>query len=435
MPGGLIRSAVLRRSDEREGPVLLRDFDPEVADALRDEALRENEQIVLIASENYVSEAVLNVQGSVMTNKYAEGYPGHRYYGGCENVDRVEQLAIDRAKAIFGAEHVNVQPHSGTSANLAVYLTMLKPGDKILGMSLSHGGHLSHGAKVNVSGKLYASHSYGVSRETGRIDYDEVRKMARTLRPKMIVAGASAYSRTIDFEAFRSIADEVGAYFMADMAHIAGLIAVGLHPNPTPHADFVTTTTHKTLRGPRGGMILCKEKFGRDLDHTIFPGLQGGPLMHTIAGKAVALKEAMLPEFKEYQAQVIRNAQAMAEELQARGYKIVSDGTDNHLLLVDLSGTDLTGDAAEKALDCAGITLNKNVIPFDTAPPTVTSGIRIGTPIITTRGMKEEESRRIVDFIDRVLKNIDSEEVVRKVREEVRRLNENFPVYAGRVAE
>jgi len=414
---------------------LLRDFDPEVANALRDEALRENEQIILIASENYVSEAVLHVQGSVMTNKYAEGYPEHRYYGGCENVDRVEQLAINRAKTIFGAEHVNVQPHSGTSANLAVYLTVLEPGDKILGMSLSHGGHLSHGAKVNVSGRLFESHSYGVSRETGRIDYDEVREMARTLHPKMIVAGASAYSRTIDFEVFQSIADEVGAYFMADIAHIAGLIAAGFHPNPTLHADFVTTTTHKTLRGPRGGMILCKAKFARDLDHTIFPGLQGGPLMHTIAGKAVALKEAMLPEFRDYQAQVIRNAQAMADELQARGYKIVSGGTDNHLMLVDLSGTGLTGDRAEKALDRAGITLNKNVIPFDTAPPTVTSGIRIGTPIITTRGMKEEDARRIVGFIDRVLLNIDSEEVIREVREEVGRLNKNFPVYTGRLAE
>jgi len=414
---------------------LLRELDPEVADALRDEALRENEQIVLIASENYVSQAVLDVQGSVMTNKYAEGYPGHRYYGGCENVDRVEQLAIDRAKKIFGAEHVNVQPHSGTSANLAVYLTVLEPGDKILGMSLSHGGHLSHGASVNISGKLYGSHSYGVSRETGRIDYDEVRETARTLRPQMIVAGASAYSRTIDFDAFRSIADEVGAYLMVDIAHIAGLIAVGLHPNPTPLADFVTTTTHKTLRGPRGGMIFCKEKFGRALDHTIFPGMQGGPLMHTIAGKAVALKEAMLPTFREYQAQVIKNARTMSEELQDRGYRIVSGGTDNHLMLVDLSETGISGDRAEKALDRAGITLNKNVIPFDTAPPTITSGIRIGTPIITTRGMKEEEARRIVDFIDRVLQNIDSEEVVRSVRQEVAQLNENFPVYTDRLAE
>jgi len=415
--------------------VLLRELDPEVADALRDEAIRENEQIVLIASENYVSRAVLDVQGSVMTNKYAEGYPGHRYYGGCENVDRVEQLAIDRAKEIFGAGHVNVQPHSGTSANLAVYLTVLKPGDRILGMSLSHGGHLSHGASVNVSGKLFGSHSYGVSRETGRIDYEEVRKTARELRPQMIVAGASAYSRTIDFDAFRSIADEVDAYLMVDIAHIAGLIAVGLHPNPTSQADFVTTTTHKTLRGPRGGMIFCKEKFSRPLDHTIFPGMQGGPLMHTIAGKAVALKEAMLPSFKDYQAQVIKNARTMAEELQARGYRIVSGGTDNHLMLVDLSEAGITGDAAEKALDRAGITLNKNVIPFDTAPPTVTSGIRIGTPIITTRGMKEDEARRIIDLIDRVLKNIDSEEVIQAVRKDVARLNENFPVYPELLSE
>jgi glycine hydroxymethyltransferase len=412
---------------------LLRNFDPEVADALQDEVLRENEQIILIASENYVSELVLAVQGSVMTNKYAEGYPGHRYYGGCENVDRVEQLAIDRSRKIFGAEHVNVQPHSGTSANLAVYLTVLRPGDRILGMSLSHGGHLSHGATVNVSGQLYESHTYGVARETGRIDYDEVREVARSCRPKLIVAGASAYSRILDFEAFRSIADEVGAYFMADIAHIAGLIAAGLHPNPTPFADFVTTTTHKTLRGPRGGMILCKEKYGRAINRTIFPGLQGGPLMHTIAGKAVVLKEAMTSEFREYQAQIVKNAQAMAEELLSKGYKIVSGGTDNHLMLVDLSGTGITGDQAEKALDRAGITLNKNVIPFDAAPPTITSGIRIGTPIITTRGMKEDDAREVAGFIDRVLKKIDSEEVIREVHEDVRRQCRKFPVYPGRI--
>jgi glycine hydroxymethyltransferase len=412
---------------------LLRKADPEVADALREEALRENDQIILIASENYVSETVLFVQGSVMTNKYAEGYPGQRYYGGCENVDRVERLAIDRAKRIFGADHVNVQPHSGTSANLAVYLTVLKPGDRILGMSLSHGGHLSHGAAVNVSGQLYEPHTYGVARETGLIDYDGALEIARSVRPKLIVAGASAYSRIIDFKAFRRIADDVGAYLMADIAHIAGLIAAGHHPNPAPYADFVTTTTHKTLRGPRGGLILCKEKYGKAIDRTIFPGLQGGPMMHTIAGKAVALKEAMTPEFKTYQGQVIRNAQAMASELAGLGYRIVSGGTDNHLMLVDLSDKGITGDAAEKALDRAGITLNKNVIPFDDAPAKITSGIRLGTPIITTRGMKEGDARKIAGLIHRVLENIGSEKVIQEVGEDVRRHNKKFPVYTDRL--
>ncbi len=411
---------------------LLKELDPEIAQALRDEVVRENEQIVLIASENYVSDTVLLVQGSVMTNKYAEGYPGKRYYGGCENVDRVEELARGRAKEIFGAEHVNVQAHSGTSANLAVYLTVLKPGDKILGMSLSHGGHLSHGASVNVSGQLYKPFTYGVSRETGRIDYDEVREIALSVQPKMIVAGASAYSRIIDFEKFRSIADEVGAYLMVDIAHIAGLIAAGLHPNPTPYADFVTSTTHKTLRGPRGGLILCKERYARSIDRTIFPGLQGGPLMHIIASKAVAFKEAMEPAFREYQQQVIRNAQVMASELTERGYRIVSGGTDNHLMLVDLSENGITGDEAEKALDRAGITLNKNVIPFDQTPPAITSGIRIGTPIITTRGMKEKEARQVVEFIDRVHKDIHNEDVLQEVRKDVKDLCQKFPVYPGR---
>jgi glycine hydroxymethyltransferase len=411
---------------------LLQEFDPEVAQALKDEVIRENDQIVLIASENYVSDTVLSIQGSVMTNKYAEGYPGRRYYGGCENVDRVETLALERAKTIYGAEHVNVQPHSGTSANLAVYLTVLRPGDRILGMSLDHGGHLSHGASVNVSGQLYDAVTYGVSRETGRIDYDAVREIALSTRPKMIVSGASAYSRIIDFEKFRSIADEVGAYLMADMAHIAGLIAAGLHPNPTPFADFVTSTTHKTLRGPRSGLILCKEKYGKGIDRTVFPGLQGGPMMHTIAAKAVAFKEAMSPEFKEYQKQVLRNARAMADGLIDRGYRIVSGGTDNHLMLVDLSENGVTGNEAEKALGKAGITLNKNVIPFDKAPPTVTSGIRLGTPILTTRGMKEKETGEVVGFIDRVLKNIDRDEVIQEVRQDVRDLCKQFPVYVGR---
>jgi glycine hydroxymethyltransferase len=412
---------------------LLRDFDPEVADALREEAVRENEQIILIASENYVSDTVLSVQGSVMTNKYAEGYPSKRYYGGCENVDRIETVAVARAKEIFGAEHCNVQPHSGTSANLAVYLTVLKPGDAILGMALSHGGHLSHGAGVNISGQLYQPHTYGVSRETGRIDYDEVRRVAHAVRPKMIIAGASAYSRIIDFEAFQEIAGEVGAYLLADIAHIAGLIAAGLHPNPAPYADFVTTTTHKTLRGPRGGLIFCKGKYARAIDRTIFPGLQGGPMMHTIAGKAVALREAMMPQFREYQTQVIRNAQAMADELISLGDAIVSGGTDNHLMLVDLRGRGITGDQAEKALGRAGISLNKNVIPFDEAPPAVTSGIRVGTPIITTRGMKEDDARIVAGFIDRVLRHIDSEEVIREVQEAVRSHCRRFPVYTDRL--
>ncbi len=412
---------------------LLRKVDPEVADALREEAIRENEQIILIASENYVSETVLFVQGSVMTNKYAEGYPGRRYYGGCENVDRVERLAIARARELFSAEHVNVQPHSGTSANLAVYLTVMKPGDRILGMSLSHGGHLSHGASVNVSGKIYEPHTYGVVKETELIDYDEVRARARAVKPKLIVAGTSSYSRIIDFEAFRAIADEVGAYFMADIAHIAGLIAAGHHPNPTPYADFVTTTTHKTLRGPRGGMILCKEKYGKAIDRTIFPGLQGGPLMHTIGGKAVAFKEAMTPEFKTYQGQIIKNARAMASELMGRGYRIVSGGTDTHLMLVDLSDKGITGDAAEKVLDRAGITLNKNAIPFDKSPPTITSGIRLGTPIITTRGMKEDDARKIAGWIDQVLSHRDSEAVVQEVRSHVQQHNRQFPVYRDRV--
>lgn len=411
----------------------LRETDPEVADALRDEVLRENGQVILIASENYVSEAVLSVQGSVMTNKYAEGYPHRRYYGGCENVDRVEELAIERARKIFGAEHVNVQPHSGTSANLAVYLTVLEPGDKILGMSLSHGGHLSHGAPVNVSGQLYEASTYGVARATGRIDYDELREIALSVRPRMIVAGASAYSRIIEFERFREIADEVGAYLMADIAHIAGLIAAGLHPNPTPYADFVTSTTHKTLRGPRGGLILCKEKFGRAIDRTIFPGLQGGPLMHIIAAKTVAFQEAMQPSFKTYQEQVIRNARAMAEKLIARNYRIISGGTDTHLMLVDLSERGITGDQAEKALERAGITLNKNVIPFDQAPPAVTSGIRLGTSIITTRGMKEQEAGEIAGLIDRILKNIRDEKVLQEVQEDVRGLCQRFPVYADRL--
>jgi glycine hydroxymethyltransferase len=386
---------------------LLRDFDPEVADALREEAVRENEQIILIASENYVSDTVLSVQGSVMTNKYAEGYPSKRYYGGCENVDRIETVAVARAKEIFGAEHCNVQPHSGTSANLAVYLTVLKPGDAILGMALSHGGHLSHGAGVNISGQLYQPHTYGVSRETGRIDYDEVRRVAHAVRPKMIIAGASAYSRIIDFEAFQEIAGEVGAYLLADIAHIAGLIAAGL--------------------------IFCKGKYARAIDRTIFPGLQGGPMMHTIAGKAVALREAMMPEFREYQTQVIRNAQAMADELISLGDAIVSGGTDNHLMLVDLRGRGITGDQAEKALGRAGISLNKNVIPFDEAPPAVTSGIRVGTPIITTRGMKEDDARIVAGFIDRVLRHIDSEEVIREVQEAVRSHCRRFPVYTDRL--
>jgi len=407
----------------------LQNVDPEVYEAIQNEIKRENNNILLIASENYASKAVLDAQGCVMTNKYAEGYPHKRYYGGCEHVDVVEDLAISRAKAIFGAEHVNVQPHSGTQANMAVYFAVLKPGDTIMGMDLAHGGHLSHGSRVNFSGIFYNVVSYGVGRETGTIDYDEVRKLAIERRPKIIVIGASAYARTLDFKAFQAIAKEVGAYTLADIAHIAGLVAAGVHPSPFPHCDFVTTTTHKTLRGPRGGMIMCKADYARLIDKSIFPGIQGGPLMHVIAAKAVAFKEAMTPEFKGYQEQVAKNARRLADGLVKRGYNLVSGGTDNHLMLVDLRNKGITGKDAETALDASGITLNKNSVPFDDKPPMVTSGVRIGTPAVTTRGMKEGEMDKIAEYIDKVLGSIGSENVYNEVRTAVGDLCRKFPVY------
>jgi glycine hydroxymethyltransferase len=407
----------------------LRVVDPEVYDSLENEKNREKEKIVLIASENYVSLAVLEAQGSIFTNKYAEGYPGKRYYGGCKYADEVENLAIKRARELFGAEHINVQPHSGSQANMAVYFSFLKPGDTILGMSLNHGGHLSHGAPVNFSGFLFKSITYGVDRETGLIDYDELRRIAREHRPQMIVAGASAYSRILDFKAFTDIAREVGAFFMADIAHIAGLIGAGIHPSPIPYADFVTTTTHKTLRGPRGGMIMCKTEYGKAIDKAIFPGIQGGPLVHVIAAKAVALKEALGIEFKAYQEQVVKNSQRLAGELMKRGFRIVSGGTDNHLMLVDLTGNHATGKEAEEALDRAGITVNKNAIPYDARPPAVTSGIRLGTPCVTTRGMGEQEMIEIADIITDVLKNRNHPDKIKRLNDRVRTLCKRFPIY------
>lgn len=406
----------------------LRDIDPEVYHAIEDEKRREQDKIILIASENYASEAVMEAQGSIFTNKYAEGYPGRRYYGGCEYADIVERLAIERTKELFGAEHVNVQPHSGSQANMAVYLSVLKPGDTILGMSLNHGGHLSHGTSVNFSGILYKGITYGVNRD-GFIDYDEVQRLAVEHKPKMIIAGASAYSRIIDFKAFSEIATKVGAYFMADIAHIAGLIATGLHPSPVPYADFVTTTTHKTLRGPRGGLIMCREVYGKAIDKMIFPGIQGGPLVHVIAAKAVALKEALGEGFRDYQQRVIRNAKRLAQELMQRGFRLVSGGTDNHLMLIDLTEKGITGKEAEEALDTAGVTVNKNSIPFDTKPPAITSGIRIGTPCVTTRGMNEAEMVEIADIITEVLKNIGNNKVIEMIRERVKSLCRRFPLY------
>ncbi|MGC2423378.1 MAG: serine hydroxymethyltransferase [Nitrospirota bacterium] len=409
----------------------LRESDPEVWQAIEDEKRREGEKIVLIASENYASHAVLEAQGSVLTNKYAEGYPGRRYYGGCEFADVVEDLAIKRAKVLFGVEHVNVQPHSGSQANMAVFFAALKPGDVILGMKLTHGGHLTHGASVSFSGSLYNSFSYGVRRDNGHIDYDEVESLAKEHRPKMIIVGASAYPRIIDFKRFREIADMVGAYLMADIAHIAGLIAGGVHPSPVPYAHFVTSTTHKTLRGPRGGLIMCSEELGKKVDHVIFPGIQGGPLMHVIAAKAVAFREAAEPEFRTYQAQVVRNASTLADELIARGFDLISGGTDNHLMLVDLTNKGVTGKEAETALDIAGITVNKNGIPFDLKPPTITSGIRIGTPIVSTRGMKEPEMAEIAEMIASVIHDISDASNLERVRERAKTLALQFPVYEG----
>ena len=405
----------------------VRAYDPEIAKAIEDELGRQRSHLELIASENLVSKAVMSAMGSVLTNKYAEGYPGRRYYGGCEFVDIAENLAIERAKKLFGAEHVNVQPHSGSQANAAVYFAMLQPGDTILGMSLDHGGHLTHGSPVNFSGKTYHFVSYGVSKDTGYIDYEQVREQALKHKPKMIVVGYSAYTRILDFEKFRQIADEVGAYLMVDIAHIAGLVATGVHPSPVPMADFVTTTTHKTLRGPRGGMIMCKEQYAKQIDKAIFPGTQGGPLMHIIAAKAVAFELALQPEFKTYCQQIVSNAKALAAALVEYGIQLVSGGTDNHLMLIDLRGTGKTGKVAETLLHSANITTNKNAIPFDPEKPFVTSGIRIGTPAVTTRGMKEEDMKTIALCISEVIKQ--GEQAVPQVKEKVLALCEKYPLY------
>ncbi len=407
----------------------LKSIDSEVFEALKCEFKRQNEHLELIASENFTSPAVMEAQGSVLTNKYAEGYPGKRYYGGCECVDIVERLAIERCKQLFGAEHVNVQPHSGSQANQAVYLAVLKPGDTILSMNLSHGGHLSHGSPVNMTGKYFNVVQYGVRKDTETIDFDQVYRLAKEHKPKLIICGASAYPRVIDFEKFRDIADEVGAYLLADIAHIAGLVVAGLHPSPVEACHFVTTTTHKTLRGPRGGVTMCKAEFAKEIDKAVFPGLQGGPLMHVIAAKAVAFKEALSEEFRKYQEQIVKNAKVMAEELQRQGFRLVSGGTDNHLMLVDLTEKGITGKEAEAALGRANITVNKNTIPFDTRSPFVTSGIRIGTPAITSRGIKEDEAKRIAQLIAEVIKNIDNEEVIEKVRREVLEICSKHPLY------
>ena len=407
----------------------LNQFDPEVYEAIKNEFLRQENNLELIASENHASWRVLVTMGQVMSNKYAEGYPGKRYYGGCEFVDVVENLAIERAKKLFGADFANVQPHSGTQANMAVYLAELQPCDTIMGMDLSHGGHLSHGSPVNFSGLNYKVVHYGVRRDTETIDYDQVRSLAKRHKPKIIVVGASAYPRIIDFQKFREIADEVGAKLLVDIAHIAGLVAAGVHPTPVPYAEYVTTTTHKTLRGPRGGMIMGKKEYEKKLNSRVFPGTQGGPMMHVIAAKAVAFKEAMTEEFKNYQEQIVKNAKALAERLLEKGYRLVSGGTDNHLMLVDLTNKGITGKQAEEALGLANITVNKNTIPFETRSPFDPSGIRIGTPAVTTRGMKEEEMRLIADYIDEVLTNIENEDKIKEVGKKVKELCDSFPIY------
>lgn len=407
----------------------LKNFDPEIAKAIADELGRQENKLELIASENFVSKNVLNALGSVMTNKYAEGYPGKRYYGGCEFVDVAENLARDRAKKLFGCDHVNVQPHSGSQANLCVYYSILKPGDTLLGMNLSHGGHLTHGSPVSISGTYFKVIPYGVNLETELIDFDEVRKLAHKNKPKLIVCGASAYSRDIDFSKFREIADEVGAYLMADIAHPAGLVATGLHTSPIPHCHFVTTTTHKTLRGPRGGMVMCKEEFAKAVDKSIFPGLQGGPLMHVIAAKAVAFLEDLQPAYTTYCKQVVANARALAEALSKRGIRIVSGGTDTHLLLLDLTAQDVTGKEVEAALGDAGITVNKNTIPRETRSPFITSGIRIGTPAMTTRGMKESEMNIVGNWIADVISDLSSESLRTSIKSQVRELCDAFPLY------
>jgi glycine hydroxymethyltransferase len=407
----------------------LSEADPDIAQAIRDEVRRQNDGLELIASENFVSRAVLQAMGSVMTNKYAEGYPGRRYYGGCEFVDVAESLAIARIKALFGAAHANVQPHSGAQANMAVYFALLKPGDTVLGMNLAHGGHLTHGHPLNFSGKFYNIVPYGVRQDDERIDYEELTQKAREHKPRMIMVGASAYPRIIDFPRIAAIGQEIGARVVTDMAHIAGLVAGGVHPSPVPHSDFVTSTTHKTLRGPRGGLVLCKAEHAKELDRTIFPGVQGGPLMHVIAAKAVCFKEAAEPAFADYQRQIVANAKRLAAGLSARGFRLVSGGTDNHLMLVDVFSKGLTGKVAEAALGKAGITVNKNAIPFDTNPPMVASGIRIGTPAVTTRGMRETEMDRIADLIARGLGTPDDEPALRAVRMEVEKLCREFPLY------
>ena len=409
----------------------LKDIDPEIYKAIEDERRRERECLELIASENFVSDAVMEAQRSVMTNKYAEGYPGKRYYGGCQFVDVAESLAIERAKELFGCEHANVQPHSGTQANMAVYFACLDIEDTMLSMELSHGGHLSHGSPVSFSGKYFNVIFYGVDKETERIDYNEVLRIAKECKPKLIICGASAYPRIIDFKRFKEIADEVGAYLLADIAHIAGLVAAKLHSDPLPYCDFVTTTTHKTLRGPRSGMIMCKEKHAKMIDKMVFPGIQGGPFMHTIAAKAVCFALALKPDFKEYQKQIIKNAKALAEGLKEKGFRLVSGGTDNHLMLVDLTNKGITGKDAEEALEKAGIVVNKNTIPFEKRSPFITSGLRIGTPAVTTRRMGEKEMRQIAKWIGEILKDIKDEKKIAKVREEVKKLCDHFPLYEG----
>ena len=411
----------------------LQEVDPEIAEVLREEGRRQGTGLELIPSENFVSEAVLEAMGSVLTNKYAEGYPGKRYYGGCEFADRAEQLAIDRAKALFGAEHANVQSHSGTQANVSVYMAALQPGDTVLGMNLSHGGHLTHGHPLNFSGKMYKFIPYGVSKETERIDYDELDRLAREHKPKMIVAGASAYSRIIDFPRMAEIARSAGALFFVDMAHIAGLVAGGMHPSPVPHADFVSTTTHKTLRGPRGGLVLCKAQYAKDLDRITFPGTQGGPLMHIIAAKAVCLKEAAEPGFREYAKQIVANAQTLAAEITKAGFRIVSGGTDNHLFLLEIHSRGITGSVAQPAFDRAGITINKNSIPFDPLPPMKAGGLRMGTPAVTTRGMREPEMEKIAGWIAEVLNHLGDTATEQRVRGEVAAFAAQFPLYARRL--
>jgi len=407
--------------------------DPDIANLLRDEARRQATGLELIPSENLVSEAVLEAMGSIFTNKYAEGYPGKRYYGGCEYADKVEQLAIDRAKELFGADHANVQAHSGTSANVAVYMALLQPGDTVLGMALSHGGHLTHGHPLNFSGRMYKFTEYHVRRDTEQIDYAEIEELAHQHKPKMIVAGASAYSRIIDFERIAKVAKSVDALFFVDMAHIAGLVAAGVHPSPVPHADVVSTTTHKTLRGPRGGLVLCRAALAKEIDKLTFPGTQGGPLVHTIAAKAVCLKEAMEPSFKEYQKQIVANAKAMADAISKRGFRVVAGGTDNHVFLIEVHSRGITGKDAEQALDRAGITVNKNSIPFDPLPPMKAGGIRLGSPSITTRGMKEPEMELIAGWVAEILTNIGKPEIEQKVRKQVAELAARFPIYEPRM--